>query len=279
MWFDDLLICLECGGAMTRKGATLSCGLGHSIPAPGNAAVYSLGGSDDWARRQQESVERYQADEYEEDPTIGQMFGGFIAVSTSKDDVVLDIGCGLSAQAPHYVAQLNLVHFLGLEPLDTAVDREYPCLVGAVAENIPLKNQSVDAILFGTSLDHIEAEDAAIAEVLRVLKPDGRIYFWQGLWEAEMIPVAKDWRKIFAEGNRLKRAGRWLLAYAEYGFVSYRMWKRKRQLERGEPIDDIHFRYYTLATFHRALDRWKLRRTRELVPPGQSSVFVEAVRT
>lgn len=278
MWFDSLLICDDCGKSVARRDGKLVCENGHATPAPGNAVVYAAEGSDDWERRQAESVERYEDEHYEEDPTIGQMFGNFIAVSADKNDVVLDIGCGLSAKPPHYVAQLGLQRFLGLEPLDTPVERDYACLVGAVAEKIPLADGSVDAVLFGTSLDHIEAEDEAIAEILRVLKCDGRLYFWQGLWEAEFIPAAKNWKKVFSGSSPLKLAARWAAAYAEYGFVSYRMWKRTRQLARGEPIDSIHYRYYTVPTFREALRRWNLTIARELIPPGQSSMFVEARR-
>lgn len=154
MWFDELLSEPPAG----RNG---------------NNLIYAGNGSREWTERQHESIERYADESYEEDPTQGQMFGNFIATGIDREDVVLDIGSGLFPDLPHYVAQLGLKRFLAIEPLTTPVDRSYPCLVGAVAERIPLKDGSVDAVLFATSLDHIEAEDEAIEEVKRVLKPGG----------------------------------------------------------------------------------------------------------
>jgi SAM-dependent methyltransferase len=245
----------------------------------GNNLIYSSEGSDDWQRRQDESVDRYRSDDYEADPTIGHMFGNFIATTLEdRSSIVLDVGCGLFPTLPHYAAELNLTRFIGLEPLTTPVDRSYVCIVGAVAERIPLKSGSVDAALFGTSLDHIEAEDAAIEEVKRVLKPNGRLYFWQGLYDADYMPRDKDWAKIFTAGPLPKRIGRWILAPAEYAYLILRMRRRARQLKNNNRIDDIHFRYYTRERLNDSLKRWGLTKVRELQPPGQSSIFVEAHR-
>lgn len=242
----------------------------------GNNLIFELGGSEEWQRRQSESVDRYVDEHYEEDPHDGQQFGNFIATGLeSRDEVVLDIGCGLFPRLPHYVAQLGLQRFLALEPLTVPVDRDYPCLVGAVAENIPLKDATVDAVLFATSLDHIDAEDAAIAEVSRVLKPGGKIFFWQGLYEPEMLARDKSFERALA-GNVAKQAIRTAAAPLEYGLTAFRMWKRKRQLQTGADIDGVHFRYYTRDRFRQSLDRWGLTNVRELHPKGMAAVFVEA---
>jgi SAM-dependent methyltransferase len=258
MWFDHLL-------SETPKRRD------------GNNLIFSAEGSAEWSERQQDSVNRYVDESYEEDPTVGQMFGNFIATGLrSRDEVVLDIGCGLFAEPPHYVAQLGLSRFIGLEPLTTQVDRSYPCLCGAIAEQIPLKDDSVDAVLFGTSLDHIEAEDQAINEVKRVLKPSGRIFFWQGLYDPEMLARQKTFEPIFVHPKGIRKLARIAAAPLEYFRIAYRMAKRRKQLESNADIDGVHFRYYTRVRLNESLGRWALTKTRELLPPGQASIFIEA---
>ena len=122
-----------------------------------------------WEMQQLLSIERYQDESYEEDATIGELFGGFIAVTLDRTKLVLDIGCGLHPSLPHYVKQLGLPNFCGIEPLTVEVERDFRCLTGVLAENIPLETGAAGAALFATSLDHIEDAKAAIKEVTRVV--------------------------------------------------------------------------------------------------------------
>lgn len=257
MWFDELL---------SREP------LGRDK----NNLIFSSGGSPEWQRRQDESVDRYADEHYEEDPRDGQQFGNFIAAGLrSRDAVVLDIGSGIAPELPHYVAQLGLTRFLALEPLTTPVDRAYPCLVGATAEDIPLKDGSVGAVLFATSLNHIEREDAAIAEVGRVLKHGGSIYFWEGMHDAELLAEAKSFGNIVNRGGRM-RALRMAFPQADLAMLLYRMRERRRKLAKGEPLDNVHFRWNTRKSFAESLARWGLITVRELQPQGMTAVFVEA---
>ncbi len=234
--------------------------------------VYQVSGSAEWQQLQQGAEHRYQAHEYNlaELPLL-RLFQGFIAVGLDPRAIVLDIGCGVTSEPPAYVDELGLEHYAGLEPLAVTPPRSYPCLVGAMAEAIPLKDASVDVVLFGTSLDHIEDEDAAIGEVLRILKPDGRILFWQGLYDPRIMAAAKTFEPIFF--------GRWwrpFAAIAEYLYFARRLRTQRRKLERGARLDQVHARYYTRARFDASLARWQLRKTREIVVPGSTSLFVEA---
>jgi len=47
---------------------------------------------------------------------------------------------------------------------------------------LPIKDKSVDAVLFNTSLDHILDYQTAILEAHRVLKPGGRIVIAAYVW-------------------------------------------------------------------------------------------------
>jgi SAM-dependent methyltransferase len=258
MWLDDLL-------------------LQQPVKREGNNLVFAGDGSADWARRQEESVERYTDEHYEEDPRAARMYGNFIATGLpDRKAVVLDIGAGLSAELPHYVEELGLERYVALEPLTEPVERSYPCLVGALAERIPLKDDSVDAVLFGTSLDHIENEDTAIEEVRRVLKPHGKLFFWQGLYEPEMVAREKSFERVFFEKHPLKRIARIVGAPIEYAVLARRIVKRRRQLKSGEPIDSMHFRWYTRDRMKDSIARWGLTAARALEPPGVACIYIEA---
>lgn len=200
------------------------------------------------------------------------MFGNFIATGLpNRNAVVLDIGCGISPDLPLYVDELGLTNYTGLEPLDVDVRRTYRCLT-ATAESIPFESASVDAVLFATSLDHIADEDAAIAEVKRVLKPGGRIFFWQGLYEPIMLARAKTFEQSLAYNPIVGVP----FILAEALLTVKRMWKRKRQLKTGARIDSAHERWYTRDRLRASLKRWELTAVRELEPPGTASIFVEA---
>lgn len=231
---------------------------------------------DDWEKMQAESIERYEDEHYGEDETIASLFGGFIAVTLEADDVVLDVGCGLFPNLPAYVRHLRLGHYIGLEPLKTPVERSYDCLVGAVAEALPLKDGSINAAVLSTSIDHIADIDTAISELKRVLAPGGRLYFWVGVYEPEILPRSKTFYDVLYYGTLPKRALRVALAPLEYAWLFWQMRKRKRNLERGIPLDQYHCRYYTQDSLKKSLTDWGLEQTRYVLIPGTGSVLVEA---
>jgi SAM-dependent methyltransferase len=240
----------------------------------GNNFIFESSGSADWVERQHGGAERYADETYEEDSTVGHLFGNFIATGLpDRTAAVLDVGCGLFPDLPHYVAQLGLTRYLAMEPLTERVDRSYVCLVGAMAEYMPLKSGSIDALILGTSLDHIEDADAAVVEMKRVLAPNGKLFIWQGLTDAD----------ILATSSTLHRLRRGLtavpLVWAQAAATWLRMRKRRRQFANGDPIDDIHYRWYSPETLRRDLARWNLSIGREIVVPGTNSMFVEAHHT
>lgn len=258
------LRCETCGTKLSVEGMNVSAAIGEPVL------------SAEWQEMQAGSVERYQDDHYEEDETIAQIFGGFIAVTLRPDDVVFDVGCGLFPNLPAYVRDLQMGGYVGLEPLTTPVERDYPCLTGAVAEKLPLKDASFDAVLLATSLDHIEQVDQAMRELKRILTPGGRLYFWVGLHEPEVVSHAKTFHNIFYRRSGLRRALRIAAAYPEYAWFMWQMAKRRRALAKGIPLDHAHFRYYTRDSLMTELDRCGLNVQRSLLIPGSSSILVEA---
>jgi SAM-dependent methyltransferase len=277
----DRMRCPRCASeALERTDAAAVCAsCGTSLPIEGNNVSGAAGKvlSDEWEEMQAGSVERYKDEHYEEDETIAKIFGGFIAVTLRPDDVIFDVGCGLFPSMPAYARDLRHGGFVGLEPLTTPVERDYVCMTGAVAEKLPLKDATFDAILLATSLDHIEHVDQAMAELKRILKPGGRIYFWCGLNEPEAMARAKSFHSIFFVTKGAKRALRIAAAPAEYAYFMYRMRKRRRDLAKGVALDTAHFRYYTRESLLKEMADNRLEVRRELLVPGNNSMLVEAV--
>lgn len=257
--------CSQCGASLPIDGKTIGVGAAEPVL------------SDEWSQMQEGSVERYQDEHYGEDETHASIFGGFVALTLKPEDHVFDVGCGLFPSLPAYARHLNCAGYVGLEPLTTRVDREYLCITGAVAEKLPLKDGSFEAVLLATSLDHIERPDEALAELKRILAPGGRLYFWVGVHEPEVQARAKTFHSIFYGSRGLMRIARIAGAYAEYGHFLWRMAKRRRALEKGIPLDHAHFRYYTRKSLMEELDANGLSVRRELIVPGTNSILVEAV--
>ena len=230
-----------------------------------------------WEQQQAESVLRYMDSSYEADGTLGELFGAFIAVSVDRSGPVIDIGCGLHPLLPHYVKHLDLPKFIGIEPLTTVVERDYECLVGATAENIPLSDNFANAALFATSLDHIEDPVRAINEVKRVLKPEGRLYFWLGVHDPYILAEAKTFGVVHNHSRGLRKFLRIALAPFEHLHLVMAMKRRERDLRDGRSLDSAHLRYHTMATIDKEMESYGLRIVRRILVPGSASAFVEAI--
>ncbi|MBT8148711.1 MAG: class I SAM-dependent methyltransferase [Gammaproteobacteria bacterium] len=131
---------------------------------------------------------------------------------------VLEVGIGSALNLPYY--QRSEVEFIwGLEPsagmrakaqknLDAAdVAVKWLDLPG---ESIPLANDSADTVLLTYTLCTIPDWQAALAEMRRVLKPDGKLLFCEhGLAPSEKVQrwqqrITPFWKKI-AGGCHLDR--------------------------------------------------------------------------
>lgn len=232
--------------------------------------------SDDWQRQQQESIDRYQDDSYEADGTIGELFGGFIATTLDRSGPVLDIGCGLHPLLPHYVKNLSLPQFLGIEPLLVRVDRGYACLAGITAEDIPLSDSTANAAIFATSLDHIEDAPGAIKEVLRVLKPGAPLYFWLGVHDPFILAEQKTFGNIHNHAKGWRKAARIVGGALEHFYLMRQMSRRRSDLAKGVPLDHAHVRYHTVAGIDEEFASYGLRIVRRVLVPGSAFMFAEA---
>ena len=228
---------------------------------------------DDWQARQEASAPRYESSLYGDTWTVpARMFGAFIAVTlTNRDAVVLDVGCGIRPTIPPVVSELGLSNYIGLEPLDVPVAREYECLI-APAEKIPLADNSIDAVICSSVLDHIADIDAGVAEMTRVLKPSGSIYVWTGLYDPDTLARVASLETALRRGPLAAP----LRAAAHAMLTVRRVAKRKHRLATGQRIDELHERWFTRDLVRRSFDRWGWNIVRYQEPPGMAAAFIEA---
>jgi SAM-dependent methyltransferase len=89
---------------------------------------------------------------------------------------ILENGCGVGMYVQHLAQHAGRV--VGLEyDFERAAEaaRRSPEIVNAAGEHLPFSGASFDFILSHEVLEHVRDDRAALEEMLRVLKPEGRI--------------------------------------------------------------------------------------------------------
>jgi SAM-dependent methyltransferase len=99
---------------------------------------------------------------------------------------VLEIGAGHGLNFPHYPAEVTEVVALEPEPTLRAQATEaarqalVPIrVVGGLAEPLPFEDESVDAVVTSLVLCSVPDQGRALAEIRRVLRPDGELRFYE----------------------------------------------------------------------------------------------------
>jgi len=142
---------------------------------------------------------------------------------------VLDLGIGSGLNLPFYGPQTSQV--LGVDPsegllrLAAEQARNSPVsieLLKSSGEALPLDDQSVDTVVMTFTLCTIPDAAKAVAEIRRVLKPEGTLLFAEhgrapdpgvARWQDRMTPI---WRRI-AGGCHLNRQPDALIRSAGFG--------------------------------------------------------------
>lgn len=145
-------------------------------------------------------------------------FGAFIAKNTlpastsTPAPVLLDVGSG-TLPLPGYLVPVQHHFLIGLDPFPS---NEFPGLmIIGCCEFLPLADNAVDAVVFGTSFDHLMDYNQSLDEVWRVLKPGGRVLIWMSDRSAYVTQRAS--LRDFGGWRRKVRYVRQLLA---------RLWER-----------------------------------------------------
>lgn len=99
---------------------------------------------------------------------------------------VVELGAGHGLNFPHYPAAVTEVIAIEPEPTlrahATAVAQSAPVPIrvfGGVADDLPLADAGVDAAVASLVLCSVPDQDRALAELRRVLRPDGELRFYE----------------------------------------------------------------------------------------------------
>jgi ubiquinone/menaquinone biosynthesis C-methylase UbiE len=123
---------------------------------------------------------------------------------------VLEIGAGNGLNFPHYPATVTEVLAIEPEPYlrrqALAAARQAPVpirVVAGTAEALPAPDASFDAVVASLVLCTVADPDQALAEVRRVLRPGGRLRFYEHVRASD--PRLARWQ------DRLERPWGWLV--------------------------------------------------------------------
>ncbi len=147
-------------------------------------------------------------------------FAAFLLRACDSPTWVLDVGCG-PLSVPGYLEPLipTGASFIGLDVYPTEFSG---WRIAGCAEFLPLADQSIDIVVFATSLDHVCDLGRTFDEIVRVLKPKGRCCIWM----SEREPY---WRQFFMPEWNLGLLLRRLICTAPKRLIN-NLLKRRRPL-------------------------------------------------
>lgn len=242
----------------------------------------------EWQRRQDASLDEYRA-AIDRPPegirALYRLFDRYIAAALAgrARQRILDVGCGMSRRWPEYVETLRRTRdatghvYVGLDPIEHEIDRrEYPFICGRLEDVRTVLSDKVDVFLFATSLDHFDDLEG-VRDAMRDLAAPGALCIaWVGLHDSRLIAGqtgARAFERLFrtlSVPGFLLRSVRTLASLPVY-FGRLRL--RERRLRLGEPLDRLHFHYFTETSLRATLQR--LGRIADTVfVPGTNCVFM-----
>jgi len=94
------------------------------------------------------------------------------------EGAVLDVGCGPAAM-PFYLTSYPAQLVAGIDPLLRTETDDIKAVRG-ISEYLPWPDESFSTVISATSLDHCISLDRSMDEMVRVLRPDGKLLIWLG---------------------------------------------------------------------------------------------------
>jgi ubiquinone/menaquinone biosynthesis C-methylase UbiE len=149
-----------------------------------------------------------------EESAMGKLRGELLARAQGR---TLEIGAGTGANIPHYSDAVEEVILAEpFEPMRRRLEHKLrqsgksAGTLDASAEEIPLDDGSVDTVVSTLVLCTVDFPDRALAEIVRVLRPDGQLLFIEHV--RSHSPRAARWQdrletpwRHFAAGCRCNR--------------------------------------------------------------------------
>lgn len=136
---------------------------------------------------------------------------------------VLENGCGVGTYIEHLAPRGGTVFGLEYE-LSRAkqAHEQHQHILGAAGEHLPFPDNSFDLVISNEVIEHVQDDRAAIQEIVRTLKPGGRLalfcpnrgypfethgIYWRGTYHFGNIPLVnylpRPWRNRFAPHVRV----------------------------------------------------------------------------
>jgi 2-polyprenyl-3-methyl-5-hydroxy-6-metoxy-1,4-benzoquinol methylase len=125
------------------------------------------------------------------EPTVTNAVIEMTRVHLTNAANILDVGCGANLDYDYFLADMGkrpicvdfAMSFLRLAPKDARIR-----LVQADATFLPFAHSAFDGAICSETIEHIERDDAVIAEMARVLRPGGVLVITvPNLWNASRL--------------------------------------------------------------------------------------------
>lgn len=142
----------------------------------------------EWLEKQRAGIDDYINPDlnYKEFIKVtSRMFGVFCQHKGN----ILDIGCGIDADLEYFdIKNYPDINFIGLDPIIGDKDHNFNFIQG-VGEYLPVKDESIDQVIMSTMLDHVIDPLPVLKEAKRVLKKEGIINIWIGIFDIDFRDI------------------------------------------------------------------------------------------
>lgn len=238
--------------------------------------------STEWNAKQRRAIDQYHAPPPDEIKVFYSLFDAYIAAATygRTSLKILDVGCGIGTVPPEYVN--TLVHagadriYAGIDPIAQDVAcRSYPFICGRIESLPSVLADRFDVFLFSTSLDHFEDIEMVARTVKQLASENAICVFWLGLHDTPAVAeqaASGFFRKLYSSLNVRHFVFEYVAALLKLLRYYWAMRRRRQRLKAGEPLDELHFHYFTADTVGKYL-RLFGRLTNQLRIPGSNMLF------
>jgi len=116
---------------------------------------------------------------------------------------ILDVGCGI-LELPGYLnfEEKEGFEFYGIDPIDNKSFRGIR--ITGCAEFMPFFDNSLDAVIFATSLDHVCSIERTVHETHRVLSEGGKVFVWMSDRSTSFFERLKNMEDLLLNRLRLR---------------------------------------------------------------------------
>jgi SAM-dependent methyltransferase len=96
-------------------------------------------------------------------------------VTARRPAQVLDIGCGEGVLLDALSSTLPGALLVGIDAVAPPPDARWTGVTGDIASYLPFASGSFDVVVAGEVIEHVPVPDLMLAEIRRILRPDGRL--------------------------------------------------------------------------------------------------------